>query len=63
MHPYLLGAIALVVLIAAWLIRDEEDEAYAPLLRHEDRRITHTPWCMWTPQHPEDCDCPDGVGA
>lgn len=53
---FLLG---FVLLLAGWLMR-QEPEVYATRYpRHLDPRICHAPWCMWTPQHPEDCDCAD----
>lgn len=62
MRELVLAGIAIVTLIAMWLIRDEE-EATASLPRHLNPTLCHAPWCMWTPQRPEECDCPQAAGA
>jgi hypothetical protein len=59
----LILALAALCLLALAVVMARRERPVTATLRHHDLTICHAPWCRWTPQHPEDCDCPDWRSA
>jgi hypothetical protein len=58
-----LALLTLVILVVVWHMARREQEVWTTLPRHLDPAICHAGGCRWTPEHPEDCSCPEAAGA
>jgi hypothetical protein len=64
-RAYLAAALSLALAggLMLALVMARRERPVTATWRHLDLTICHAPWCRWTPQHPEDCDCPDWRSA